>query len=302
MSCDENLPNLDNLELSFMDKYGNDIAPQSYEDQQQIFYEALQTIPQNFMFTMMEGLPPETKIHVGFRGSVLRSIHCTYKGDEGVFEYSHGFGNNSAFHYGAECQGAVRERDINKKLQGRFFSLYQNLGIEKVELGAMDVGCYAWPRLGFVPYERNWKTLSHWMLGRLKFIEENSCPKNGPLSDTYVQGLRRILQDPDPKSLWAIVDQAGEYYGAKLGYLLTCAWDAKTVGRHFPMNALDVHDDKKFLAEQHDWSGSFDMRDYDGLSRLKSYLGPEGRGIDLNLAKKIHIVLRAKKTKPDTTL
>ena len=94
-----------------------------------------------------------------------------------------------------ECQGA----HVAKTLLARSLPFYESCGFHKVELfAALQVGGYAWARYGFTPRDECEMT-------RLAGVVHSRLERL-PLGEDVKAGVFRLLENPDPRTLWALSD------------------------------------------------------------------------------------------------
>lgn len=70
---------------------------------------------------------------------------------------------------------------------------YKALGVDRVALHAnIEIGAYAWARMGFVPGQKSWDVLRKKLSGKVR--------------DARYGKLNKALSSSDPKGIWAVAD------------------------------------------------------------------------------------------------
>lgn len=132
------------------------------------------------------------------------------------------------------------------------FERYKQMGVSRVTIYAnVDVGAYAWARMGFVPIGRDWAVLADKLDHKLTAMHDNN-----ELSGDGMSALRKVLKPDgrlftsDPKALWKIAD-------ARLG---------------------DMNIGKKLLAGiGNGWHGRFELESPDSWDRMMASTEPRSK-------------------------
>ncbi len=119
---------------------------------------------------------------------------------------------------------------------------YRKMGVDRVTLHAnIEIGAYAWARMGFVPGPNSWSVLKG-ELGR--------SLKLGVYSPAVKRQALKIINSDDPKGVWKIADmRAGE----------------RNIG-------------KELLSGQH-WFGALHLNDDQAMARFNAYITPPAERI-----------------------
>lgn len=134
---------------------------------------------------------------------------------------------------------------VAKRVIAEQFDQYRQLGAKRVELYAnLDVGAYAWARFGFVPEDGQWADLRDRIAMRvdllaagdeqgfkktvraqavaLDFDRKHTPPPFRRLAEDEVSEIRRVLDVPDPRAVWALAD-----HPAGRSLLMGLDWDGR---------------------------------------------------------------------------
>jgi hypothetical protein len=147
--------------------------------------------------------------------------------------------------------------DVGKKILAANVKMYQEIGIETVEVHAnVDVGGYAWARYGYVPSTRSWREdLQPYLNRRLSELSTNVIVEvegeeqdNEPqffdevdhanISVDEREELQELIDSRDSKAIWAIAD----------------------------------HKHGKALLLDSDWEGELDFNDDETMERFNAYI------------------------------
>lgn len=144
--------------------------------------------------------------------------------------------HHQRFMLGSEFQG----KGTGKAMTRFVFEQYKKIGVTRVELTAnLDVGGYAWARLGFTPTPGGWASLADTIDQRM-----------GKLSVHSRRGIDKVLRPSgqfltmNPKTIWKIADARAPHAAA-------------------PHNNLG-----KTLLQGAHWEGRFDMKDAESWDRM----------------------------------
>ena len=249
---------------------------------------------QDFYKNMTRDLPEETnvRLHINNRGELTRLYILYSEGSDKRFSFNRSFKGKKVSHISADVVG-MQDRGVSKIANRNLFNFYLQCGLEKASIKVGDIGVYAWGRVGFVPNSNGWNNIKYLVEKRLDFLEANPSVEDGPLPNSLVEPIRKVLSSPDAKNYWFIVDQEYSYHGLSLGKLLTLPIDK------LPEKILDIYDfDGDFnddcyevnefenpdydtfegsFQERADWSGSFDLSSSsDSMKRFNAYIEASG--------------------------
>ena len=122
-----------------------------------------------------------------------------------------------------EVSPALQRTGAVKDFLASSIKLYQQIGVKEVALNAnIDVGGYAWARYGWAPGDAQlWRILGRTLRSRLDNFSGDEVPSN------VRDAVWKILDKPDPKSVWELADLNFEVDGERLGkkLLLGTNWD-----------------------------------------------------------------------------
>lgn len=165
----------------------------------------------------------------------------------------------SVTHFSGHLDRGLQKKGIAAQINSNLFELYRQLEMDSVLISAADVGTYAWARTGFIPHQWSWDEMRKSLRKRLDaIVEDKSHPK---LPDGYVNFLRRVLSQDDPKHLWVIADQDFKSYkGQPLGKILILR--SEPLGKNLPKRMQDI-----WKAHKVAWGGVYHFDDPDCHTR-----------------------------------
>ncbi|MCA9779646.1 MAG: hypothetical protein KC800_23120, partial [Candidatus Eremiobacteraeota bacterium] len=153
-------------------------------------------------------------------------------------------GKTHAYHDLLSLKDSFQGRDTAKTVLRNNFRLYDELGMDHVDLtAAITVGGYAWARYGWQLKDSDWnhENINKQLEKRLKELD---------LKPSTRKTLRKLLKSNDPKKLWTVSDMRQ-----------TVIKDGKetTLGKALLLGT--------------NWQGTFDLKDADSRRRLEHYIG-----------------------------
>jgi hypothetical protein len=148
------------------------------------------------------------------------------------------------YHKFFDLDRSVQASGIAKDLLANSIAMYQQLGISRVTLfAALEVGGYAWAKYGFRPDgRRETRQLYRQVAERLSGLQ------GVPSGARTV--LRRLVENEDPKGIWAISDLNG--------------LKVRQGGREVPLG--------KALLLGTTWRGVLDLQDPQARARFEQYV------------------------------
>lgn len=142
---------------------------------------------------------------------------------------------NSVYHASFELYPEAQGHGIAKRVLGSQMSVYERLGVHQVTVGAgLSVGGYAWLKFGFTPSGESWDAMR--TIGTLRYSID---VRKNEMGATAYSALTKLLDSPDPRSIWAIADSP--------------------IGREL------------FLGSS--WNGSLTLSDQQAMARFNAYVG-----------------------------
>lgn len=151
-------------------------------------------------------------------------------------------GRPNVYHDLLQLEDQFQGKGIVKRVLRNSFSLYQDLGVDKVDLqAAITVGGYAWARYGWQLKDKSQESISQQVKKRLEPLEVDTAVK---------RQVNTLLDGNSPRKLWAISDMR-----------IPVSKDGKetTLGKALLLGT--------------NWSGTFDMDDTASMKRLENYIG-----------------------------
>lgn len=114
-----------------------------------------------------------------------------------------------------KLEPAFTGKGINKQIFRKAFLFSEHFGFTKVECGAnIDVGGYAWSAYGYHPDQYSWASIRR--------SARSNIISNSRISASRKDALIKILEDSNPKAMWAFSDTPeGKHY------LLGKSWSAE---------------------------------------------------------------------------
>jgi len=114
-------------------------------------------------------------------------------------DLAHKRANHALLEFADKQQG----KGVAANLMAEQVGLYKKLGLKSIEANAnIDVGGYAWAKYGYLPDSRGEWTYMQWNLRER--IEDLPRSVGAEARET----LEKIVNNPDPRSLWAVADHA----------------------------------------------------------------------------------------------
>ena len=155
------------------------------------------------------------------------------------------FIDKTVTHTNLKVNPAYQAKGLVKKVMREAMDLYQQLGMESIELVAnVDVGAYAWVRYGFLPTQEEWNHVRESLsdnLSILKYREDNN------ISIEEARFVQFILRRDDVRS----IRQLAAYKQS----------DGRLLG--------------KDLLRKVTWTGALDFKDKESMELFDSYVGQE---------------------------
>lgn len=186
---------------------------------------------------------PQGELH--FNGPLFRGG----QGRVGKIERTLILNEGRAYHNYFELEPHVQGGGIAKSLMRNQFDIYQQLGINRVDLSAnIDVGGYSWAKYGFVPVIQGpggWYSLQRDLMERLRYLRS-------PGRDM----AEKMIAVSDPTIIWAIADLKHSAQNIRYGQ----------------RNAETVPLGKALLLGQ-DWRGTFDLTNAEQMEKFNAYVG-----------------------------
>lgn len=107
-----------------------------------------------------------------------------------------------------------------RKLMRESIGMYQSWGIKEVITEAgLDAGGYTWARFGFIPSQADWDHLRSNNPGQLQRRLKVMLQENG-ITQTTFDAVTKLLNDPDPRTLWDVADLSARVGNGTLGSVL----------------------------------------------------------------------------------
>ena len=159
--------------------------------------------------------------------------------------------NGMAYHGYLQVKKDARGTGLVPGMLSNQIDLYKQMGLNNVQLSAnIDVGSYAWAKYGFAP-----KTPEDWDFLRRNIKNDFQSMQSGAnLHPDVVQGVKQILDNPDPHAIWDLSDIT---HPAPAGWQRTPGGDT-TIGQALLMNR--------------NWPGKLDLHDDESMDRFNDYV------------------------------
>lgn len=182
---------------------GYNVNRHAYKEVTRIWNKNIKMPPEEFVASFFGGHAKHLSIDV-FEENTLGLDASLYEGDKQIgtvsrtINFVEGTAHHSYLRFYADIQGG----GYGKKLLAAQMAQYQRMGLTKVDLFAnINVGGYAWAKYGFVPEKSGYFILQNYMTRCLE-----GAAKSMDIAPEIYDKLQVLINDKDPKTVWAISD------------------------------------------------------------------------------------------------
>lgn len=187
--------------------------------------------PKVLLDKLVEGTPykPELKVTLDAFGNGVFNLKLRTESGEMVAELERelALGRSTIVYESMLIHKPFAGQGLGRRLEANAVALFDKMNVSRIEINAGGtIGAYTWARFGFLPHASNWPYLADQLRHRL-----------GRIADKVPADIRAVvntlLDAPDPRAIWPLVDLRhtvdGEPLGVALLKQMPNGWDGKLV-------------------------------------------------------------------------
>lgn len=217
--------------------------------------------PEQLYLSTTKDLPESTNLKITTH-TTSPTLIFTNKGKDEAFKFTYTIkGKCIKYNVGNVCE-KCQKHNISKTMQRNIFTFCKTNHLNRIDVAAINIGAYAWARMGFVPDLILWPIKRSAIARRFNAIKKKLPTNQLCKLTTLFNEVSKAVKSKDPKSIWIIADEKEPFYfDPKL------SWGKALLLPHtsLPPNLdVDIDTDINYL-------GKFNLKDKDCVKRMKTY-------------------------------
>lgn len=156
----------------------------------------------------------------------------------------------------------IQQQGVARTMQRNIFEFCQENDLSKISVLALDLGAYAWARVGFVPKLIDWYAARKKLDVRFEDLRRQTPLSAKPSLSSCFNRISKAIKSKNPKSIWDIVDENEPFY-----FNPKISWGKALM---LPNRILPLY--MQVAATNISYSGSLDLKDNDCINRIENYV------------------------------
>jgi len=217
--------------------------------------------PEQLYKSTTKDLPESTNLKITTHTTSPTLIFTNSEKDT-AFKFTYTIkGKYIKYNMGKVCDKG-QHHNISKTMQRNILTFCKTNNLNRIDVAAMNIGAYAWARMGFVPDSLLWIIKRSAIARRFKALTKRIPLAERKTLAPLFNEISNAMKSKNPKSIWIIADEKEPFYFDK-----KISWGQALLLPHTSLPPyLDINIDTDIT-----YLGKLNLKDKDCTNRIEVY-------------------------------